>query len=136
MKQAMKSRNGKRVPHSNQHHVFVFKHTNYILWVLMCHTTDCQTLASLSASQSAFYWFSLWTEFYTLHLHLSNRDAHTHTQAYSPMCLCPDDNNQCHMQHHAQQTASLIQLARAHFIPKSIICPPLSLTSIVCCLSQ
>lgn len=46
--QAVKSRSGERVALSNQLHVFISKHANYALWMLMKHGSDCQTLASLS----------------------------------------------------------------------------------------
>lgn len=117
----MKSRNGKRVSHSNQLHVFISKHTNYVLWPLMSHGTDCRTLASLSLSEPIRLLLSLLYVggiLYTV-LHLSNTHKHMHTFMY----LCTDNNNQSHVQQHEKgsKLKSIGTHSVTHFLPTSIV---------------
>lgn len=75
----------KRVSRSKQLHVSISKHTNYVLWPLMSHGSDCQTLASPSLrANQAFIGSPLCGLNFIHRLHLSNRHARRkHTQAHA-----------------------------------------------------
>lgn len=113
----MLRRNGKRVSHSNQPHVYIPKHTNNLLWALMSHGTDCWTSASLFLSQSGFQWL-LYTSC------ICQTDTHTNIHTHSFMHICTNNNNQSHVQqdtHEVNFYCPDLTHTHTHFTPTSVV---------------